>query len=406
MSDIVHLACDSAVYQSRCLYVRGINRISTIESLRSHFDRIGSVESLKFSESPRQGFCWVTFYSREVADQALRELHHSNLNGSVITVRYELGIKQSKDLDNLSVTSSVCVPRNIMYDYDGRCSKKLKKTSKINVSYTGRGILVDGTEYPSPQGTYLMRLLKLCNSTAIGNRQPLMDALLDARRGNKHAKELSESMAMVNAVQRLEELTGTDWRSVDRPINVYALADGMMPSTSITMCLFYPHWNYTSIDPILDYDVSALGLFSSRITCVKALSQNFVIPLTAASKIEGIGYVGLEDIPCYNDDDPLAARMPNSNGDELNPISISDIFVDSVPVREGSGSPINIVIACHSHAPLQEFWDRVPVPKFCVAMPCCGKTWSHLEQTPLHVYDDYEVFSPKRKIFLYHTDSN
>ena len=360
---------DLTVSRSRCLYVRGINRISTSDSLRSHFNRIGTIESLKFNENPRQGFCWVTFNSQESADLAVRDLHHSNLNGSFITVRYELGVPLLKDPHNSGERPSACVPRSIKYDADGRSSKKIKKTS---VSYTGAGILVDGTEYPSPQGTYLMHLLRVCNSTTIGNRQPLMDALIDARHGNKHAKELSESMAMVNAIQKLGQLTGTDWRSVVQPINVYTLADGKVPFTSIMMCLYHPQWSFTSIDPILDYDISAIGIFSSRITCVQALSQDFLIPLTSSSMNRGSGTVQREE------------DYSRSKAESSNPA-------------------ISIVIACHSHAPLQEFWDRVPVPKYCVVMPCCGKSWSHLKQSPLSVYDDYEVFSPKRKIFLYHT---
>ena len=67
----------------------------------------------------------------------------------------------------------------------------------------------------------------------------------------------------------------------------------------------------------------------------------------------------------------------------------------------------SIVIACHSHAPLQEFWDRLDVavgPKYCIAMPCCKEAeWSSLAQAPLYTYDDFEVFSPKRKIYLYYS---
>lgn len=369
MSENAQLIYDTTVCRSRCLYVRGVNRISTSDSLRSHFNRIGNVESLKFNENPRQGFCWITYDSQESADLAVRDLHHSNLNGSFITVRYELGVQLLKDLHNSTELPSACIPRSIKYDADGRSSKKLRKTT---VSYTGTGILVDGTEYPSPQGTYLMQLLRVCNSTSIGNRQPLVDALLDARHGNKHAKEISESMAMVNAIQQLGQLTETDWRSIGRPINVYTLGDGKVPFASIAMCLFHPQWSFTSIDPILDYDISAIGVFSSRITCVQAFSQDFLIPLTSTSVTGSSGTIPLKE-------------------------------GDFQPVADSSDTAINIVIACHSHAPLQEFWDRVPVPKYCVAMPCCGKSWSHLEQSPLLVYDDYEVFSPKRKIYLYHT---
>ena len=32
---------------------------------------------------------------------------------------------------------------------------------------------------------------------------------------------------------------------------------------------------------------------------------------------------------------------------------------------------LSIVAACHSHAPLKEFWNRVPEPKICITLPCC-----------------------------------
>ena len=255
------------------VYVRGINRATTDLNIRSHFAAIGVLHSVSFSENPRQGYCWVTYSSDDLADRAVVELHHSNLNGSILSVRHELGSSTVPTPTLTTKTAVACVPRVVKPHADGRKSKKAKH---LNVSYTGRGIMVDGTEYPSPQGVYLMKLLKLSDISCIKNRQPLMSALLKVRHGNKHAKELSESMAMVNAVQKLGHLTGRSWASYKR-VNVYTLADGMAPSTSITMCLFYPCWTYTSIDPILDFDTSCLGDFKSTIRCVKEMSQNFSI---------------------------------------------------------------------------------------------------------------------------------
>ena len=33
---------------------------------------------------------------------------------------------------------------------------------------------------------------------------------------------------------------------------------------------------------------------------------------------------------------------------------------------------------------------------------CLGKTWSSLDEIPIDVYEDFEVYSPKRKIYLYY----
>jgi hypothetical protein len=72
---------------------------------------------------------------------------------------------------------------------------------------------------------------------------------------------------MVNAVQILGQLKGISWENTNF-VNVYVLADGLIPFTSITMSLFYPLWNYASIDPILDYDSKLLGLYICIYICI------------------------------------------------------------------------------------------------------------------------------------------
>lgn len=387
--------------------MRGINRSTTAESLRFHFSSVGPIQSLQFCENPRQGHCWVTYDTDDLVGRAIKELHHSSLNGSVISVRHEERTTVIKERVVKREASSACVPRSIKVNADGRTSTTQRN---INVSYSGKGIVVNGTEYPSPQGTYLMKLLKLSSSSQIGNRQPLMDALLDARHGNKHAKELSESMAMVNAIHRINHFTSI-LSEIYLEVNVFVLADGVMPSTSIAMCLFFPTWSYTSIDPILDYDTSILGVFASRITCVRALSEDFTIssecgkatsnPLnrSTAMEFETVQHSATDTEKALTKE-PAGRVVDDTEKDAKVPGSAESTIPSSSP-REGI---LNIVIACHSHAPLQEFWNRVPCPKACVAMPCCGKSWSNLEDTPLDVYDDFEVFSPKRRVHLYWND--
>ena len=385
---------DSAVPQLARLYVRGVNRHTTAESLRAHFSSIGEVKRVELSENPRQGFGWVSYQDVNTALTAIRELHHSNLNGSVISVRFEIGT--GREPSQPKVVNSTCIPRHIRDTAPAAPSKKQRKGGDANVSYVGKGILVNGTEYPTTQGVYLMKLLNLCKSSMIGNRQPLVDALLGARHGNMQAKELSESMAMVNAVEKLGHMCGLDWKNNEN-VNVYVLADGLMPSTSIAMCLFYPLWKFTSIDPIMNYDPAELGDFSSKISCVRSMSQDFKLDGTESQSSRNSlttaddRSAAAQYLPCFITGEALAP------GDQ----SYSSIKWAALSASVLSRGPINIVIACHSHAPLQEFWDRVPAPKFCVSMPCCGKLWSHLDQAPVAVYDDYEVFSPKRKIYLY-----
>ena len=116
----------------------------------------------------------------------------------------------------------------------------------------------------------------------------------------------------------------------------------------------------------------------------------------------------------------------------ISPYDTTSSFSPSPSSSSSSSSPstISIVIACHSHAPLQEFWDRLvavassapstPTSNtpssqhhtqhhihhhdcYCISLPCCGKNWSTLttNEPPIKTYDDYEILSPKRKIFIY-----
>jgi hypothetical protein len=81
---------------------------------------------------------------------------------------------------------------------------------------------------------------------------------------------------------------------------------------------------------------------------------------------------------------------------------------------------VEIVVACHSHAPLQESWNRILLslkveggveledPKkkkhqhrvIAITIACCSN-YSDLDQKPILAFHDYEVYSPKRHIKIY-----
>eukprot|EP01041_Mallomonas_annulata_P005889 gene5889-11893_t len=325
------------------VYVRGISKNVSQQDLLQHFSNAGKITKIDFEESPRRGYCWISFESSDAASAAARVLNHSELKGSVLSVRLELGIDSSgvRIIRPSSLAPRIQTVHSI--------SNKKDRVRHQTVSYTGNGVLVDGMLHPTPQGRYLTQLLRQCHSSRSAKLQPLLDILTETAHGNKHAKEISESMAMVDALVKLGEMTGTLWEALSA--NVFVLADGRTPYTSAALAMFMPDsWQFWSIDPLLSFDPAKLGAYESRIHLVPAMSQTFTCPTS-----------------------PTLAPL------------------------------VNIVIACHSHAPLQEFWDRLPAPKYCVSMPCCGRDWSSLIQEPLTQYDDYEVFSPKRKVFLYCT---
>ena len=192
-----------------------------------------------------------------------------------------------------------------------------------------------------------MQLLQL-SSLGIEHNNKIMDILLNT---NNASKEISESMAMLNALQKLGKMKGIDWNETERNISVYVIGDGTIPLTSLVLSLFLPvNYKIYSIDPILDFDMKSFGVpnnNANRIEIHKKKSEDFAIP--------------------DNDD------------------------------------YTSIVIACHSHAPLEEFWNRIHTKKkFAIGLPCCGKNLSTMESvSPLIVYDDYEIWSPKRKIYIY-----
>jgi hypothetical protein len=209
-----------------------------------------------------------------------------------------------------------------------------------------------------PQGRYLIKLLRLCHSSlATARQKPLLDLLTAPLHGNRHNKELTESVAMTDAVFRAGHLTNTHWENLSN-VNVYVVADGKVPYTLTACALLLPAtWQLAAIDPLLDFDARALGEHAARCHIISSLSQDYVV----RDYCQEVAAVSTERIASHN-----------------------------------------IVIACHSHAPLQELWDRVPCPKHAVVMPCCGKDWSNLSLSPLDTFEDFEVYSPKRKIFLYH----
>jgi len=57
---------------------------------------------------------------------------------------------------------------------------------------------------------------------------------------------------------------------------------------------------------------------------------------------------------------------------------------------------LSIILAVHSHAPLNEFWLRVPSPKIAISIPCCVPQFTDIE--PSGFYVDDKIFSEKNKV--------
>mmetsp|Transcript_8682 Transcript_8682/g.8802 ORF Transcript_8682/g.8802 Transcript_8682/m.8802 type:complete len:377 (+) Transcript_8682:218-1348(+) len=365
------------------IYIRGISKQVSRCDLVTLFESCGPIKSIDFCESPRKGFGWITYENKSSLEKAILTLNHTELNGRTLTIKEELGINNITG-KHITTQSSQIIRKISKHSVKKQKNEHPSRCNIPSVSYTGQGLLVDGMEYPIPQGKYLMQLLHTSQKNQSTSQSSLISILTNNQHGNKQAKEISESMAMTEAVIKLGELTHLNWSRT--MANVFVLADGKTPYTSAALALFLPSfWHFWSIDPLLEVDTVDLGEYISRIHLIPTVSQSFYLPGSVAHTAERVM------------DHNTSLDNSSNNHSITNNTSSSDEFVPpAVPPPH-----INIIIACHSHAPLQEFWNRVKSPKCCVSMPCCGRDWSVLNDEPILVYDDYEVFSPKRKIYLY-----
>ena len=76
------------------VYVRGISKKATRESIQQHFSSAGSVKHLLWSgpENPQlKGICRVEYESHDIASYAAQTLNRSVLHGVALSVRVDLG---------------------------------------------------------------------------------------------------------------------------------------------------------------------------------------------------------------------------------------------------------------------------------------------------------------------------
>eukprot|EP01031_Cornospumella_fuschlensis_P027161 gene27161-32810_t len=213
--------------------------------------------------------------------------------------------------------------------------------------YTSKSIVGHGLEYPFPTGLYFKRLMELQAQLLSSNSgNPLLSLVTNPALHNKYNKEVTEIMAMVDAVERAILMVFDLYAKDVAHATVYVVGDGKAPLCAACLCLHFPtSWIFHSIDPILvpiELDCTTRERFFQH----SIVSEEFALPATS---------------------DP---------------------------------GTLSIVVACHSHAPLQEFWDRIVGRKICVAMPCCAN-YSDLSEGLVLRFEDYEVYSPMRTVCIY-----
>ena len=306
------------------------------------------------------------------------------------------------------------------------------------VTYSHNSILIGEMEYPFPSGIYSTKLIQGMAASIVSNddeenqqkeyhhqqRQRrrrgqdekllrlLSDvSILGCGSAQRYAKEVSEVFSMVDALERGIKLAfGLSSVDLRKPVVCYCLGDGKYPIGAAALKLFLPKhdesdWKFIAIDPLLPKhggasvddpgggdptpassttttttDVAAMSTFHDRIELFSGFSQDYSIehaPSNAPS--------------CSNANVNASVNDNANKGDNASnggsPTKISGV--------------LSIAIACHSHAPLEEFWERMPTPKLCVAMPCCAQFSELPKETPICEYDNYEIYSPKRRIKIF-----
>jgi hypothetical protein len=440
---------------SDTLYIRGFPKSESNDGVLALLAVAATPVDVDLALREKSGQVWAKYANADDACRSLLVLHNRNVSGAVLSVKYELGVdasgKRRVDRGSHSTvirsvarrktgTSTTVIPRStacgICHAPSGKLNKCLcekvgapgkRKSAELShssgVSYTASSLFIGDMEYPFPTGLYLSRVISLCNqqltqnSGAVqddsGRSDPLLHLVTNAKSmGNKYGKEISEAMAMVDAVQRAISLlppalrtavlqnnvtasggdcpgsgarvAGTSVSNESAPaarggpaVRVYVLGDGCQPLSAACLCLHLPkYFTYYSIDPLMREEHRcatttaldgapiaaanpAFGAYSNRFFPVALLSQEFILP-------------------------PAPTVRPGGTA-----------------LGSSPQSAVSVVVSCHSHAPLQEFWDRVSSPKIAVTMACCAGYADLPEDAPVLQFEDFEVYSPKRCVKIY-----
>jgi hypothetical protein len=440
---------------SDTLYIRGFPKSESNDGVLALLAVAATPLNVDLALRDKSGQVWAKYANADDACRSLLVLHNRNVSGAVLSVKYELGVDASgkrrvdpgshstviRSVARRKTGTSTVIPQiaacgvchaptdemnNRLYEKVGVPAKRksAEPAQSSGVSYTASSLFVGDMEYPFPTGLYLSRVISLCNQRLAENKSaiavkhdsgctdPLLLMVTNPKSmGNKYGKEISEAMAMVDAIQRAisllppalrtavlqtrapvpgNECSSSSQGTVTSPggaiapaapggpaVRVYVLGDGCQPLSAACLCLHLPeHFTYYSLDPLMREEYCctataspdgvtmavanpAFGTYSNRFFPVALLSQEFILPPTPTASPGGTA---------------LGSSPP---------------------------SAVSVVVSCHSHAPLQEFWDRVSSPKIAVTMACCAGYADLPEDVPVLQFEDFEVYSPKRCVKIY-----
>jgi hypothetical protein len=390
---------------SKIVYLTGIDKETTEDELVELFSIGGkSPTEMDLTEVNFQrggGRAWALFESAADARNCVHALHQTLFHGCILCARLELGVTRDGQRITDSATHTAVLrgiqtrrgtPKKAQLPSPSLSKRRkareqermvrVSATDEPDVTYSHRSISVGETEYPFPSGVYLTTLIqKMCPASSRDDGRPgnnrqddkrllkLLASVTKLGGGSihKYAKEVSEAFAMVDAVERGIKLVygvaSKDLHHQHSRVICYCLGDGKYPVGAAALALSMPkNWEFVAIDPLLnacDSESSEGSFRHDQIKIVCGLSQDYAIH-------------------------PIHPGTCETNA-----------------LTTGYPSLLSIAVACHSHAPLEEFWDRMSSPKLCAAMPCCAQYSELPKETPLLEYDNFEVYSPKRRIKIF-----
>jgi hypothetical protein len=375
MEEEVHAVLGITSHKSRTLEVKGFHKTTPESDIAILFSSIEEPLELDFSSrKARRSKIYVTYKNVNVATEMVHKLHQYDYHGAILSVRYELGFDEegSRYIDHSSHNTII---RQVQSDKESSVSV----AERLGFTYSYNSVTVDEAEFPFPSGLYLSRLLSLTRS--LSPSDPLLDILTNPRlcASNKHPKEVSEAIAMADGVERaIKRVYGVSSRQLTNcNVDVYVVGDGKVPMGCACLCLHLPEeWQYHSIDPLLEpIPPGRLGEYAGRFNQFRGVSQDFVV----SGQSEKTGKENSQDGISVQSES-LSSASPHTS------------------IAKGT---LSIVVACHSHAPLSEFWGRVPSPKLAVVMPCCAHYSDLPGHVPIMCFEDFEVYSPKRCVSVY-----
>ena len=429
--------------QSQIVYLTGIHKQTSEEELLELFSLGGSspveVDLSEVFFQKGGGRAWAMYGNARDAKLTVVALQSKNVHGCILCARLERGVeKNGKRISDKTTHTAIIrgiqprrgtpkkkIDTDITKVSRKKMTKKMRKEQQKSIgkqkphtattttttttttlertednfihTYSHNSILIGETEYPFPSGIYLTKLIqKLSHDTGDNllekknkeHRQQKLQlqqdedllrllsdvSILGCGSVHKYAKEVSEAFAMVDAIERAINLTfGISVSDLQQPVICYCLGDGKYPMGAAALSLFLPvskdrnNWKFIAIDPLLPKQ-----------------DESTVTATTATSNATSMFHDRIEMFSGISQDYCIEKRA-------------DDISVD--PTK--SPALLSIAVACHSHAPLEEFWERMPSPKLSVAMPCCAQFSELLKEKPIFEYDNYEVYSPKRRIKIF-----